>query len=250
MAAFLRLGNKYEIPSLRTEAIVRLTAHFPSTLEEWDKPRTLIQFHPGFVCDVIKLAHDQEVQSILPAAFYSCCVLDVHHFIAPISTSQDHLPLSPQDRDRCLLARERLISKQFSQTFGWLNPGDYSFNCTDIQRCNDTKRTIFWHLATHPLCSALKHWGNQWENGLCQPCILTCRDEHNSGRAEIWENLPSYFSLPPWDQLLETDGIVFHVITLYHALLSLPHLLDATSTVDGDELLLPSLSAVRQTLFM
>src|SRR5882762_6695162 len=37
IAAFLRLGKKYGIDQLRSEAVIRLSFHFPTTLEERDK---------------------------------------------------------------------------------------------------------------------------------------------------------------------------------------------------------------------
>jgi len=75
LAAFLRLGTKYEIAQLRSEAMERLSAEYPSQLEKWDErcARSKAQIKPrrGLDFDVINLALEANALSLLPAAFYS-----------------------------------------------------------------------------------------------------------------------------------------------------------------------------------
>lgn len=72
VAAMLRLGKKYEFDHLRDEALLRLTSEFPTTLEEWDALPdhfTHIVDRKGLLFDIISLAIECRVQSILPAAY-------------------------------------------------------------------------------------------------------------------------------------------------------------------------------------
>jgi hypothetical protein len=75
LAAMIRMGRKYEIDYLREEALVRLTTEFPTTLTEWDKlPHfyTQIVHQNGILFDIINLALQNDIKSILPAAYYLC----------------------------------------------------------------------------------------------------------------------------------------------------------------------------------
>ena len=80
----LRLGKKYGISYLETEAISRLHQDFPSTLESWDglniinKPyRIYAHMERETLCKVISLAHEFQLWTILPAA-YSNYVISQH----------------------------------------------------------------------------------------------------------------------------------------------------------------------------
>ena len=72
----LRLGSKYDFEHLREEALFRLCAEFPTTLRGWDKSRRSCKYiteRPGLLFDVINLALEQGLVSILPMA-YLCCI--------------------------------------------------------------------------------------------------------------------------------------------------------------------------------
>jgi predicted KAP-like P-loop ATPase len=76
LVAFLRLGKKYKIEQLYLEVCDRLIHEFPSTLNSWDKvchKFTLIDGVDGILFDMIALAREVNLQSILPAVFYGWC---------------------------------------------------------------------------------------------------------------------------------------------------------------------------------
>lgn len=75
LAAMLRLGKKYEIDYLRDEALTRLTSEFPRTLKEMQllpPEYSYIKHQKGILYDIINLARETAVYSILPVAFYLC----------------------------------------------------------------------------------------------------------------------------------------------------------------------------------
>ena len=77
VAAMLRLGSKYEFNHLREDALFRLRAEFPTTLETWDElppEYTYILEQDGILFDIINLAIEQGLWSILPSAYYVCIV--------------------------------------------------------------------------------------------------------------------------------------------------------------------------------
>jgi hypothetical protein len=74
----IRLGRKYDIDHLRDEALLRLTVEFPTTLSEWENlaPNYTQIIHEeendGLLYDIVNLAHQNDIKSILPAAYYLC----------------------------------------------------------------------------------------------------------------------------------------------------------------------------------
>ncbi|KAJ7862004.1 hypothetical protein B0H14DRAFT_2259635, partial [Mycena olivaceomarginata] len=74
VSAMLRLGQKYEFDELRDDAAMRLESSFPPTLAIF-KIRggflSKIVEYPGLPHNVINLARQTGLLSILPAALYS-----------------------------------------------------------------------------------------------------------------------------------------------------------------------------------
>lgn len=71
----LRLGTKYDFNALREEALLRLRSEFPSTIKEWEllpSEYTHMQDHDGILFDIVNLALEQGIGSILPIAYYLC----------------------------------------------------------------------------------------------------------------------------------------------------------------------------------
>jgi len=76
----LRLGNKYDIHQLVAEATGRLHIEFPTNLHHWDLRFPSVQKYTfkgikeqnGLLFDVVNLALQHEILSILPVAYFSC----------------------------------------------------------------------------------------------------------------------------------------------------------------------------------
>lgn len=76
----LRLGNKYDIHQLVTEATGRLHVEFPTNLRHWDLRSPSVQKYTfegikeqnGLLFDIVNLALQYEILSILPVAYFSC----------------------------------------------------------------------------------------------------------------------------------------------------------------------------------
>ena len=77
--AFLHIGTKYEMAQLCSEAVKRLSMEYPPSLNEWDEmisgPKgsefTEVEFASSIHFDVMNLAEEVIVHSLIPAAFYS-----------------------------------------------------------------------------------------------------------------------------------------------------------------------------------
>jgi hypothetical protein len=223
IAAFLRLGRKYEIVQLHTEAVTRLEYEFPSSLE---KCQVMVDFTmiddtgclPSLVFEVIQLAHENDLQHLLPWAYYLCCRFVSFEDIFNSFESENgrRVELSTEDKRACITGWRKLIASQSIAPFCWLTSDDYpewtlatTAACKNKEKCIAARKAIYHELFQDMLiCNAIMFWDSAWEASMCAICVNKSRREHNAGLAERWELLPLAFGLPDWNELLSSKASI------------------------------------------
>jgi hypothetical protein len=213
VAAFLRLGKKYEITKLYEEALSRLCNDYPPNLAQWERRErngASIKYYAGVHFDVVNLAREIDIPSLLPTAFYYICASP--HPLDCITKGFTHMDgtssiKSIEDKMICLVGRQKLITKQACQTLGWMDyaeDSEIAANCHQWSRC-ETARKKLWFDMSHPTIShyPLNKWNTCFEKDLCAPCIQSSKVTHTKGRVSVWNELPSLFELPDWGELLK-----------------------------------------------
>jgi hypothetical protein len=51
----------------------------------------------------------------------------------------------------------------------------------------------------------LQPWDQDSKTQLCKPCLDSLIVAYEKARQELWDDLPSYFGLPPWEELKDFD---------------------------------------------
>ncbi|KZP10321.1 hypothetical protein FIBSPDRAFT_838656 [Athelia psychrophila] len=213
ITAFLRLGSKYEIEALRSEALNRLFFEFPSDLAGIDKvffgegSGTMIKFEVDWkFIDFVNLVREHNILSILPFALYWCCktwsATDLEK--GQRRTDNTISTLHPVNERACLRAYLEILKLKHI-TFDWLIcPQSCYSGCTSRDRCSVARDKL---LKSTFFPVALRGWINTWrvsyEIGQCNACILVAKRLHNSGRQKAWDALPGAFGLPAWEELNE-----------------------------------------------
>lgn len=208
LAAFLRLGRKYEIRQLYIEAASRISREFPSTLEKWEEAQGKaleISPSPTLAFDMIDVARRTGFYAALPAALYYCCSgdWDMSDIFEGVKREDGSIAvLSLEDQKACLGGKQALTRVQADETFSWLNTGELI--CDSSLRCDRARKSLFYDM-NHPVqsCIALQSWLPEWSRLLCDSCAVEAKESHNEGRAKVWDTLPSIFGLPPWKELLK-----------------------------------------------
>ncbi|KZP23481.1 hypothetical protein FIBSPDRAFT_858442 [Athelia psychrophila] len=75
IAAFLRMGRKYDMDVIRVEALLKLFDAVPITLDAYKPAQSdyaLLREAPRWF-KILDLSREFEVQSTLPFTFYQCC---------------------------------------------------------------------------------------------------------------------------------------------------------------------------------
>ncbi|KAF7977014.1 hypothetical protein HWV62_4956 [Athelia sp. TMB] len=199
IVAFVRMGNKYQIDDILNNALRRLYYEFPDTLKDYDDTEdwSTIECSATINIDVVNLAREQNLLSVLPIALYC------HHNSGFISRMDINCTsgLSSIDERALLKASLPLLHLQAKTSFSWLTNGGSS-DCLTPDYCSKSRN--------HVLCSSfffdpewrgLNRWDDEWEDGMCGACIADAQKTFAAGRQQLWDQLPVLLGLPDWDEL-------------------------------------------------
>ncbi|KAJ7188732.1 hypothetical protein C8R46DRAFT_1341417 [Mycena filopes] len=216
LASVVRLSRKYLFERLLNAAVDRLTFEYPTKFEDYEAQTgegekhsfTCILSYPGIHYDVITLARENNLLSVLPCAYYR----------ATPRLAQDDLfdgiprgdgttaTLLPIDQRRCVLGRQRLTLAQVEpgNTFGWLQAGRSPENCPDAEKCNAKRKSALCRTLLNGKLVALTRRVKTEGWNECVPCKQELEASIVPGRRRMWQELPSFYDLPPWAELRNT----------------------------------------------
>ncbi|KAG2028836.1 hypothetical protein BDR03DRAFT_882568 [Suillus americanus] len=218
----LNLSNKYEMNQLRLEVVHQLEADWPTSLARWDQLEGeiagLADSDGDSMCSLstedplpdpasaIQLAHECQVPTILPAAFYHLsrltirCQLDKPSRCKPWRRTANWGLLTAGDLRRLLLGREGLLQIADSMLSTGASDVDSQIHWM-VDRCRGSQRIEVMDkirgecqsapdiLATLRGCTAME------ELPTCQICRRRIRDRLKQVRHALWTRLPKLFQL-------------------------------------------------------
>ncbi|KAJ6497467.1 hypothetical protein C8R45DRAFT_898773 [Mycena sanguinolenta] len=214
IAVLIRLGRKYDFRELLELAVARLAFENPGELQEYEAltaarsgkayQTTRIQHYPGILVDILTLARENDLRSILPCAYYRVVL---HHNPTQLF---DGVPrgdgtiamLAPVDQRRCAISRDELIKARFEEqyTLGWLQKWAFDSDCSDPAKCNQGRiARIHFYMKCDPLWILTRN--PQDREVLCPACYVRSTALTVVGRMALWRDLPKFFDLPPWSEL-------------------------------------------------
>ena len=219
----LRLGSKYNIEHIRSEAIRRLKRCFPDSLknfrtrytdssisflpeEDFQKsarfPGSTTSLQRRDAVAVVNLARAHNLHFLLPAAFYVCSAIPFRDIMSGYRDNWGEFwKLSDDDIVRYVDGQGKL-RKADAQNFAWALLSELSNKCKDKDGCANTLRNLRKSLWKRiPLGQqALSDSGRipHILNGtLCAPCLSEAKRRYDIEREATWEALGEYFDLLP-----------------------------------------------------
>ncbi|KAJ7605360.1 hypothetical protein DFH06DRAFT_1252913 [Mycena polygramma] len=208
IAAFLRLGRKYQMKPLYDIALSRLAIVYPSSVLDYPAHtmnKYILFSDPAssnrrqeIVIDSIVLARELGLLALLPAAFW--------YFSTHVESLgyRDISRISQADRGILFSAVAPLRVAYADYLFGWLDETlvNTSPNCALPESCGLTKVQHSLRLWKPPGIPMSFAWNSGAELGLCRYCVAVGKKHHSDGVKRLWKELPSFFGLPPWEELL------------------------------------------------
>ncbi|KAF7370433.1 BTB domain-containing protein [Mycena sanguinolenta] len=187
VGALIRLGRKYDFKDYLNLAVARLADTFPTTFEAYlphELLTTTITPYLGVFFDMITLASENDILSVLPAAYY---------YVICVYT-----------QDELFQGREKLLMKQFQPgySFGWALDATNVDGCTNPPKCGKAREKFMRDFVDKFRLFALSYAIAIMDmSQLCTACGLHAERANRAGRIKMWVELPRIFGLPPWDQL-------------------------------------------------
>jgi len=212
VAAMLRFGTKYNVHRIREEAVRCLESSFPSTLEAMDevgitKNTTTCTYRSIDIeaeenlMDLISLAHECDVPSILPAVFYAIVTLDVDQLVDGMADKR----WSRSDLAACLKGITHLRKAETRQSQRLLLHARAE-SCSTAVPCRRAFKAILSTFiaeqgmdiaSAHCLIPGRDGWipSTAKKNGLCASCTIKFADDYEKEREATWGQMKSYFGI-------------------------------------------------------
>ncbi|KAJ7496895.1 hypothetical protein FB451DRAFT_1209150 [Mycena latifolia] len=216
VTALLRLGRKYDFRSLLDIAVECLTFENPTTIQEYDAQishnrctpnRPRIAHYPGILFDIITLARENDIFTVLPCAYYRALLgHDWPSLFDGVPRGDGTCSvLPPIDQRAFILGRERILHAQCANgnTFGWLRSWSTRVGCLNPALCNGLRDQLCDRFLTVPRLWAIPDPSSMraWRVCFCASCALYVEKALAAGRIRMWDALPGIFDLPPWNEL-------------------------------------------------
>ncbi|KAJ7336919.1 hypothetical protein DFH08DRAFT_813224 [Mycena albidolilacea] len=205
VAGFMRVGQKYAIKPFFDKALARLATAFSSSLDAYtssvmknsllstDRIKTQ---RAEIVVDAIILARELNLCSLLPTAFWFACVTP-----EPLMHKNTG-SIADVDRDAIPGAMKPLRVAPANYLFGWLDETVVPALDCKGPSCHDAKLQYSLQLWRPPGSNILLSWPSSAAKGLCKSCIALGKKHHGEGAKRLWKELPLFFNLPPWEELV------------------------------------------------
>ncbi|KAG2010474.1 hypothetical protein CC2G_013295 [Coprinopsis cinerea AmutBmut pab1-1] len=224
VAAMLRLGHKYEFESFKQQGLDQFSRLFPASPTQFveateHQARWLASSTDSSICDAINLALDLKLQRTLPALLFVATTERYYPKIVKdgsVSQSNKITKLPNEVALTLMSARERAYEGVMNHIYlHLLGIGTDTLparSCLQRRTCPATVSSLRHFVIKPPFkmsCSFAYDLKKVCSDGFCSDCIRVGFSKVEEGRQKVWEELPAYFDLPPWDNLKNFDFSYF-----------------------------------------
>jgi hypothetical protein len=200
----LSLASKYDIPYLRRRALAQFREYYPDDFDVWSTMRWL--------CGT-----DWQDSAPNPATLDlarkvgALCAIPAIMLRMSFGGLDEHLlaNLGPGDRSSMLMGMSKLWSRTLLHVYGWFFQA--APDCPSPEYCLKKRINVLRDLENSTvqdtLCPSMSY--PYWYDGLlqheddyiCKACESAADKCYDKGKLELWEELPSIFGLPSWEEL-------------------------------------------------
>ena len=198
-SSLLRMATKYKFQEIRLQILLDLRSAYPVKFSDFEAASCRGEAifgsplpHPNSVLDLFVKCN---VTSALPFAFYRACIAGDP---TSLNSKVEGTVLLPSTFEAALCGHTRLKAGevQLAKTLAFKDCG--SWRCSGQTPASRTQ-VFNW---IHPKAAArsgILERDTFTGSGFCSQCLKNFAEGLSEAKGDIWENLPSYFGLPPWD---------------------------------------------------
>ncbi|EKM52527.1 uncharacterized protein PHACADRAFT_126407 [Phanerochaete carnosa HHB-10118-sp] len=217
VVSVLRLSTKYHVSFLRKRATEALLRWYPSNLDDYSpigQSERPLQDHSRHVL-VANAARETDVLVLLPAALLLCsATANTRVLYDGLETNGEHYTLVDANRRAVFFGRLRLSHAARSRTQAFFfyprTPNPPALKCSAPERCNE-----FCRIYSSVFDEKEDPWMNpfyrlNWK-AIRSTCCVNCASgwevHHAEASHQVWQEMPSYFDLSPWTELIERSKV-------------------------------------------
>ncbi|KAJ7735756.1 hypothetical protein B0H16DRAFT_1425971 [Mycena metata] len=206
VASMLRLGKKYDMRAPKDDALRRIYAEFPHTLEGYDScDEALVSIdEAGVYGHLLNLMYECGVYSAVPLLGLSCLYNRPLESLAITVERDIFVTLA--------IALEKILDFQRKKSLSWLHGNAVipDKSCKSPKECTKQQLALN-HLITgreqYPfhVSYTIEQWEEEWDDKFCNVCEAAAKEFYAVSRQEGWDLLPTFFGLPKWEDLKDLD---------------------------------------------
>ncbi|KAF9034384.1 hypothetical protein BJ165DRAFT_1534192 [Panaeolus papilionaceus] len=209
-SSFLRLGNKYDVPHLRDNALDRIQKEYPSGYRGLTASvGVYLEGSDSWDFDVVTLAHEESVFSALRVAlFFITISYETVIFEGVDCDDGTKAVLLTAMVNACLEGRDKMAKALSKISFAWLVNDPVQAKCTSVKECTAFFRLlrdrIFFPVPDVAFC-LIHPWTKISTNVVCKHCERYSKKAHEGGEKGVLEKFPSMFGFGTWEDVKHKD---------------------------------------------
>ncbi|KAJ7735555.1 hypothetical protein DFH07DRAFT_893470 [Mycena maculata] len=205
VAGVLNLSTKYDVSYLRHRALLHLASASPMSLEEYDSIGSTATFpHRTSRLSRLLLADSLGMTWAMPTGMYAISCLKAQSILDGIPVQGGTIHITSALQRACVIAHPELCIAQNHHIYRFLRVLPTK-GCTSDGVCSVRSRSLletFTKLERlDPLGFLDAGWSKALQDRFCPACNARSETEYKSARQAVWNQLPSIFSLPTWEEL-------------------------------------------------
>ncbi|KDR86008.1 hypothetical protein GALMADRAFT_235195 [Galerina marginata CBS 339.88] len=216
LASMLRIGKKYEFNNLQSLALERIRKELPDSLDSWDEtfgPENGMNgliVESDYEIDIVNVLLETGFQTLLPMAYFLCVSSLMPTLICGGLHGHDGTVshLSVESIKALMVARQAISTTIMSHEFLWTTTSRSqsaipTAECQTKAKCESCRSIVLAELiqGPSPYGALIFPLDSIILQTYCDSCACEIRNIYYAGREVIWNNLPSYFGLPKWEDL-------------------------------------------------
>lgn len=148
------------------------------------------------------LAQGLHLAWAMPVGMYALSRMTIEKILNGYSGNGTMHRLPPSLQTECLIAHDALMIAQNHETFRFLRSLGVD-GCGSDKSCRASRQLILEAFTGHDRLDPLGYVTQEgWSTiTLCAACRVAGQTEYDTARQTVWDQLPSIFNLPSWEEL-------------------------------------------------
>lgn len=207
--SILRLSLKYDVQYLKRRAISHLNSTFPMTLTAWrtrEKTRTIPPVdNTPFAA--FRTAKEFDLDWILPSILYCISSHPIEKTLDHAMFGAEKITLKWADKRLCVIGRQKLLLNQSQSALQMARTAHNGVDGCTGEICAATRLHCADVLSSWDMAGFLDYFEDNacnYYDEFCPACRTAFICSCGSATQQMWDDLPTMFDLPSWEDLEKT----------------------------------------------